>query len=99
MRIAEVIGTVTLSALHPSMEKARLRLAMPLSMEELLAGEADASSEAEPVVVYDDLGAGQGSWIVMAEGPEAAQPLSPRIIPLDAYNAAIIDRLDLERPE
>ncbi len=97
MRIAEIVGTVTLNQMHPSMAKARLRLARPLSLQELLAGEADGSvGAADTLVVYDELGAGQGSWIVVAEGPEAARPLLPAVAPLDAYNAAILDQLDIE---
>jgi microcompartment protein CcmK/EutM len=49
------------------------------------------------VVVYDELGAGLGSQIAMSEGAEAAQPFRPEIKPIDAYNAAVLDRVDLAK--
>ncbi len=48
-------------------------------------------------MVYDDLGAGQGSRIAFSEGREAAQPFEPDKKPIDAYNAAILDRIDVDR--
>ena len=38
MRIGEVIGTVTLSRWHPSLDGALFRLAIPLSLDELRRG-------------------------------------------------------------
>jgi ethanolamine utilization protein EutN len=92
MIIGEVIGTVTLVRCHPTMAGARLRLAVPLSLEEL-RGESPARQE--PIVVYDELGAGVGSQIAISEGREAAQPFDPEGKPIDAYNAAILDQIDL----
>jgi ethanolamine utilization protein EutN len=46
-------------------------------------------------VVYDELGAGLGSLIAVSEGREAAQPFGPEGKPIDAYNAAILDHIDL----
>lgn len=93
MRIAEIIGTVTLSTCHPSFIGARLKMAIPLSLENLL----DPSSEkrTEPEIVWDDLGAGIGDLIAMAEGPEAAKPFRPNGKAVSAYNAAILDHLDV----
>lgn len=93
MRIAEVIGTVTLSRSHPSFQKARLRLAIPLALEDLHEGGPKA---ADPIVVWDELGAGIGSLIGLSEGPEAAQPFRPDIKPVDAYDAAILDTLTVD---
>ena len=92
MRIATIIGTVTLVRSHPSMAGASFRLAVPLSLANLTG----ASDEiAEELVVYDELGAGIGSRIAMSEGGEAAQPFRPEIKPVDAYNAAILDRIEM----
>jgi len=93
MRIAEIIGTVTLNRVHPSFRGARLKLAVPYSLD-VLAGRAEPS--ADPIVVWDELGAGMGDRIAMAEGPEAAQPFRPELKPVDAYNAAILDHIDLQ---
>ena len=93
MRIAEVIGTVTLSRWHASLSGACYRLAVPLSLADL-AGETEPSAEA--IVAYDDMGAGVGSRIAMSEGGEAAQPFYPELKPVDAYNAAILDNIQLD---
>lgn len=93
MRIAEVIGTVTLCRCHPSFDGARLRLVVPLAISNL-TGKEPAS--ADPLVCWDELGAGLGSQIALSEGPEAAQPFRPEIKPLDAYNAAILDHVELD---
>jgi microcompartment protein CcmK/EutM len=96
MRIARVIGTVTLSRQHPSLAGARFKLAVPLSLADLTGGPGEPAPE---IVVYDELGAGVGSRIATSEGREAAQPFYPEVRPIDAYNAAILDNLTVELPE
>jgi ethanolamine utilization protein EutN len=92
MRIGDVIGTVTLNRVHPSVAGATWKLVVPLTWDNLL----ERSEEpAEEVVVYDELGAGIGNRIALSEGREAAMPFYPDVKPLDAYNAAILDRLEL----
>jgi len=95
MRIAQVIGAVTLNRQHPSFTGASFRLAVPLSLEEL-AGNLSPSAEA--LVVYDELGSGVGSRIAISEGREAAQPFYPEEKAVDAYNAAILDTVVVETP-
>jgi ethanolamine utilization protein EutN len=92
MRIGEVIGVLTLSRAHESLRGGRFPLAVPLSLEELAAGRPGA---AESLVVYDELGAGPGARIAISEGGEAAQPFYPELKPIDAYNAALLDQIDL----
>ncbi|MEM9659480.1 MAG: EutN/CcmL family microcompartment protein [Planctomycetota bacterium] len=92
MRIAQIIGNVTLSKQHPLLEGARLRLAIPLSQSEL---ESPATPQGDSVVVWDDLGAGVGGRIAMSEGAEAAQPFRPHLKPIDAYCAGILDDVHL----
>ena len=89
MRIAKIIGTVTLNRWHPSMAGACYRLAVPMTLAELAA---DAEPQGEELVAYDDLGAGVGSHIALSEGGEAAQPFTEDK-PVDAYNAAILDTI------
>ncbi|NQT17604.1 MAG: carbon dioxide concentrating mechanism protein CcmL [Planctomycetes bacterium] len=96
MRIAEVIGTVTLSRQHPSLAGARFKLAAPLALADLLGEERQP---AEEITVYDELGAGVGSRIALSEGGEAAQPFYPDAKPIDAYNAAILDTVSVEPPK
>jgi microcompartment protein CcmK/EutM len=88
MRIGKVIGTMTLSRSHASLSGARLRIVVPFSLANL-AGEQPPT--AEPIVVWDELGAGEGQWIAISEGPEAAQPFRPLVRCIDAYAAAILD--------
>lgn len=70
-----------------------MRLAAPLTLQELGSGVEPA---AEELVVYDGLGAGLGSLIAISEGGEAAQPFYPQDKPIDAYNAAILDIVDVK---
>ena len=93
MRIAEVIGTVTLNRRHPSLAGARFKLVVPLSLADLTG---QAGEPAEEIVVFDELGAGVGNRIAVSEGREAAQPFYPDVKPIDAYNAAILDTVSVE---
>ena len=96
MRIAEVVGTVTLNSSHPSMAAASFKLVTPLGWDQL----ADRPSEPlEEIVVYDELGAGVGSRIALSEGREGAMPFYPEVKPVDAYNAAILDTLNYDPSE
>ena len=89
MRIVEVIGSVTLSRVHPSLIGARWLVGVPFSLEGLKADRPDG----EDLVIYDDLGAGLGSRIGLSEGGEAANAFHPDKKPIDAYCASIIDQL------
>ncbi len=87
MRIAEVIGTVTLSRWHPSLERHRWVVAVPFSLQALAADRPDG----EDFVVLDELGAGHGQRVAVSEGAEAAQPFVPAKKPVDAYCACLLD--------
>jgi ethanolamine utilization protein EutN len=89
MRIAEVIGTVTLNRVHPSLVGARWIIAVPFSLKGLKEDRPDG----EDVVIYDNLGAGPGSRIGFSEGGEAAAPFVPEKKPVDAYCACLLDRI------
>ena len=92
MRIAEVIGTVTLSKMHPSREAARWLIGVPLSREGL---KDRGQGRGEPIVIFDEFGAGRGSRIAVSESAEAAAPFHPDQKPLDAYNSAILDSIEI----
>ncbi|MCC6419674.1 MAG: EutN/CcmL family microcompartment protein [Gemmataceae bacterium] len=94
MRIAEVIGTVTLSRAHPSVSGFRWIVAVPFSLAALRDG---LPPDGEDLVVYDDLGAGNDSRIGISEGGEAAVPFSPEKKPVDAYCACILDTVSIQR--
>ena len=95
MRIAKVIGTVTLNRPHPDLTGATFKLAVPLSLANVMGESAD---EAETIVVYDELGAGTNTQILLSESREAAQPFHPDTKPIDAYNAAILDTINITNP-
>ena len=71
-----------------------MRLVVPLSLDEL--NDETRLSGAE-VVVLDELGAGVGSQIAISEGAEASVPFYPEAKPVDAYNAAILDTIDIDQ--
>ena len=91
MRIAEVIGSVTLNRVHPSLQGYRLLIGVPFSLEALRSGKPDG----EDVVMVDELGAGPGTRVGISEGVEASVPFLPDKKPLDAYCACILDRVEL----
>jgi microcompartment protein CcmK/EutM len=90
MRIAEVIGTLTLSRTHASLVGARWLIAAPFSLKAL---RENNGPDGEDLVVYDDLGAGAGACIGFSEGAEAAAPFHPKKKPVDAYCACILDQV------
>jgi hypothetical protein len=52
---------------------------------------------AETLVVYDHLGASDGDTIAFTESREATMPFYPdKKVPIDAYNAAILDEVKIE---
>jgi microcompartment protein CcmK/EutM len=94
MQLYQVNGTVTLSRAHPSFLGGTLKTAH--SYGESLVG--PPNSEPDLVVVWDDLGSSIGSIIAVSDGAEAAQPFRPNLKPVDAYNAAVIDELNIKSP-
>lgn len=90
MRIAQVIGRVTLSRVHPNLRHARFLIALPMPREALTEG---SSKRGEELVVFDELGAGPGALIAVSEGREAANPFGKTKTPVDAYCAALLDQI------
>ena len=90
MRIAEVVGRVTMSRLHPQLRGGRFLIALPMTLSALTEGSSDRGEE---VIVYDNLGAGPGSLIGLSEGREAANPFGKNKTPVDAYCACLIDQI------
>jgi ethanolamine utilization protein EutN len=90
MRIAEVIGTVTLSRWHPAVQGFRWVIGVPFSLKAL---KENAGPDGEDFVILDQLGAGNGQRIGVSEGAEAAMPFMPERKPLDAYCACILDTI------
>lgn len=93
MRIAEVIGAVTLSRCHPALTGSRWIIGVPFSLKALQDG---ARPDGEDLVILDELGAGLGQKIGVSEGVEAAMPFYPTKKPLDAYCACILDTISVK---
>ena len=92
MRIAEVIGRVTLSRAHPSLRNPRFVIALPMPRSALVEG---SDLRGDEVIVYDTLGASPGALIGLSEGREAANPFGKVKTPIDAYNACLLDRINI----
>ena len=90
MRIAEVIGRVTLSRQHPSLKGGRFVVTLSMPAVALLD---DSPKRGEEVVAYDALGAAPGDLIGLSEGREAANPFGSKKTPVDAYCACLLDQL------
>lgn len=86
MRLATVLGRVTLSVRHPSLRGERLLVVLPWTSETLRQGTGHDYS----IVVYDEMGADVGQTIGVAESAEAARPFA-KDTPVDAYCAALVD--------
>jgi microcompartment protein CcmK/EutM len=93
MRIAEVIGTVTLSRCHPSIAGYRWIIGVPFSLK-ALAGSLPA--DGEDLVILDELSAGSGQTIGVSEGVEAMMPFFPDRKPVDAYCACLLDSIQVK---
>ncbi len=92
MRIGEVIGTVTLSRVHQALSGARWIIGVPYSLKALQEG---SPPDGEDLVIYDNLGAGNGNRVGFSEGGEAAVPFYPERKPVDAFCACILDQVVL----
>ncbi|HTB63517.1 MAG TPA: EutN/CcmL family microcompartment protein [Opitutales bacterium] len=86
MRLATVIGRVTLSVRHPSLKGERLLVALPWGPKTPQTGKDHDYS----IVVYDQLGANVGQTVGVCESTEATRPFE-KPTPVDAYCAALID--------
>ena len=93
MRIAEVIGTVTLSRCHPSVASYRWIIGVPFSLKALANS---LPPDGEDLVILDELGAGVNSTIGVSEGVEAMMPFQPSKKPIDAYCACILDTIHVK---
>ncbi len=89
MRVAKVIGTVTLSTAHESLRGGSYRIVVPQSLANLRGMD---STEAEELIAYDEYGSGMQSFVALSEGGERST-FKPNYKPVDAYCAAILDQI------
>ncbi len=98
MRIARVIGTVTLNRADTNLRTGRLLIADALDAHALASLPQWAKRRRdmpESLVVFDELGAGRGQLIAVSEGREAAMPYWPDRVAVDAYCTAILDQVEV----
>ncbi len=94
MRIGKVIGRLTLNSVYETLVGGRFVIAV---VQDRFALSGKPGKSAETVVVYDNLGASEGDLIAFTESREATMPFYPeKRVPLDAYNAAILDEVKIE---
>ena len=86
MFIARIDGSLTSTVKHQSLQGWRLLIGQRL--------DADGSDVGEPLVLIDDLGAGQGSQVlVTSDGDLARQKLADNTTPSRMMVVGIIDGL------
>ena len=97
MRVAQVIGRVTLSLQNPSLKGGRWLVCNPLD-----AVHFNTACQTTPplssqfsMVAYDNMGAGEGDIVGIVEGAEATAPFDYDI-PIDAITVAIFDSLNYQ---
>jgi ethanolamine utilization protein EutN len=91
MRVGKVVCRICLNATYETLVGGRFLL---VAVQDRFALAGKPRKTGETLVVYDNLGAGNGDTIAFAESREACMPFYPeKIVPLDAYNAAILDRV------
>jgi microcompartment protein CcmK/EutM len=100
MRLAQIIGRVTLSLQDPSFKGGRWLMANPLDAAQINGACATAPemSAQASLVTYDNIGAGLGDIVGIVEGAEATAPFDFPI-PIDAITVAIFDSLSHTPPE
>ena len=97
MRLGTVIGRVTLSLKEPVYSGSRLLIVQPFSRAQFAGAAAVPLAKGSSLVVYDELGAGEGCIVGFTEGAEATQPFDGPA-PVDAYVACIVETVNYEPP-
>jgi microcompartment protein CcmK/EutM len=99
MRVAQVIGRVTLSLQDPAFKGGRWLLVNPLDARQFNGAcrQPPALSAQNSLIAYDNIGAGDGDIVGIVEGAEATAPFDFPI-PIDAITVAIFDSLSYEPP-
>ena len=93
MRIARVIGKVTLNSSLPELKPGSYLLVRPCNRG-TLAGKNEGNEET--LVLYDCLAARAGELVGLVEGREANAPFWPEKVPYDCYNACILDTVNFQ---
>lgn len=94
MRIGKVVGRITLSRSYETLMGGRFLL---VEMQDRFALAGQSRKTAEVLVAYDHLGANTGDLIGVAEMHGAYRPFYPeKRVPIDAYDACILDAVKVQ---
>jgi microcompartment protein CcmK/EutM len=94
MRIGRVVGRLCLNSTYETLVGARFLI---IAVQDRFALKGEKRQTSEYLVCYDNLGAREGDLIAFGESREACMPFYPeKRVPLDAYNAAILEQLVLD---
>jgi microcompartment protein CcmK/EutM len=94
MRIGRVVGRLCLNSTYETLVGARFLI---IAVQDRFALKGEKRQTSEYLVCYDNLGACEGDLIAFGESREACMPFYPeKRVPLDAYNAAILEQLVLD---
>ena len=99
MRIGHVIGKITMHTQEEALRGARWLMVNPVDTDQLntcLKKQPDLTSQSS-LVVYDNIGAGEGDIIGFVEGAEATAPFE-NPTPIDAISLAMFDTLKYIAP-
>jgi microcompartment protein CcmK/EutM len=95
MRIGRVVGRLCLNSTYETLVGARFLI---VAVQDRFALKGEKRQTSEFLVCYDNLGAREGDLIAFGESREACMPFYPeKRVPLDAYNAAILEELVIEQ--
>jgi microcompartment protein CcmK/EutM len=94
MKMARIIGRVTLSVQDPSFGGARFVIGQPWHPTHgtVLPAAGEPLPKGNSLVIYDALGASPGDIIGYSDGGEAAAPFADDT-PCDAYCCALLDQI------
>ena len=89
MRIGKVVGRLTLARCYETLCGGRFVI---VEIQDRFSLSGEKRKTVETLVVYDHFGADSGDLIGVAETREASMPFYPeKRVPIDAYNACILD--------
>jgi microcompartment protein CcmK/EutM len=99
MRIGHVIGKVTMSIQEEAFRGGRWLVVNPVDTDDLntCINQQPKLSTQSSLVIYDNVGAGEGDIIGFVEGAEATAPFDGPT-PIDAISLAIFDTLKYVAP-
>lgn len=95
MRLGIVRGQVVINPRVRALAGRRLVVLEPVTAVNLEAGNGRGGGKS--LVAIDELGAANGQIVAFTEGREAANPFWPDPVPVDAYCALIVDRIELQQ--